>query len=108
MDVPSNLVTKGLEQLDISSSATSDGVKTYKLPDWKLQSGETLPNAHIAYKTFGDPKSPAIIYPSWYSGCEFANYLFPSISSLTQPNQPSQTTNGSSDKTTPSNPQNTT
>jgi len=43
-------------------------VKTFKLGDWKLQSGQTIPNAEIAYKTFGDPKSPAIIYPSWYSG----------------------------------------
>ncbi|EHK98065.1 putative Homoserine O-acetyltransferase [Glarea lozoyensis 74030] len=44
------------------------GVETFKLGDWKLQSGETLPDAHIAYKTFGDAKSPVIIYPSWYSG----------------------------------------
>jgi len=44
------------------------GVVTYKLGDWKLQSGETIPGAEIAYKTFGDSKSPAIIYPSWFSG----------------------------------------
>jgi homoserine acetyltransferase len=73
MDVPSDLVSKGLEKLDISSSKTGDGKQTYKLGDWKLQSGQSLPNAHIAYKTFGDPKSPAIIYPSWYSGCELTN-----------------------------------
>ncbi len=70
MDVPSDLLSKGLEKLEVSSSKASDGVQTYKLGDWKLQSGLSLPNAHIAYKTFGDPKSPAIIYPSWYSGCE--------------------------------------
>jgi homoserine acetyltransferase len=46
------------------------GVETYKLGDWKLQSGQSIPDAHIAYKTFGDSKSPAIIYPSWYSGCK--------------------------------------
>ncbi|KUJ21088.1 homoserine acetyltransferase family protein-like protein [Mollisia scopiformis] len=44
------------------------GVQTYNLGDWKLQSGQTITDATIAYKTFGDPKSPAIIYPSWYSG----------------------------------------
>ncbi|KAL2038628.1 hypothetical protein N7G274_008676 [Stereocaulon virgatum] len=42
--------------------------ETFNLGDWKLQCGSTLPNAHIAYKTFGDPKSPAIVYPTWYSG----------------------------------------
>lgn len=44
------------------------GVQTYKLGDWKLQSGQIIPNAEIAYKTFGDIKLPAIIYPTWYSG----------------------------------------
>ncbi|KAM3068705.1 hypothetical protein ACMFMG_010882 [Clarireedia jacksonii] len=42
--------------------------QTYKLGNWKLQSGQEIPDAHIVYKTFGDPTSPAIIYPSWYSG----------------------------------------
>lgn len=68
MDTPSNLLSGGLEQLDISSPKTNEGVQIYKLGDWKLQSGQTLPNAHIAYKTFGNSKSPVIIYPSWYSG----------------------------------------
>ena len=45
-----------------------DDYETFKLGDWKLQCGATLPDAHIAYKTFGDPESPAIVYPSWYSG----------------------------------------
>jgi hypothetical protein len=40
----------------------------YKLGDWELQSGERLADAHIAYKTFGDPKLPAIVYPTWFSG----------------------------------------
>ncbi|KAG9239209.1 Alpha/Beta hydrolase protein [Amylocarpus encephaloides] len=44
------------------------GVETYQLGDWKLQSDQSIPNAYIAYKTFGDSKSPAVIYPSWYSG----------------------------------------
>lgn len=44
------------------------GVETYKLGDWKLQSGQSIPDAWIAYRVFGDPSSPAIIYPSWFSG----------------------------------------
>ncbi|CAD0048600.1 unnamed protein product [Aureobasidium pullulans] len=43
--------------------------QTYDLGDFTLQSGETIPSAKIAYKTFGDPSLPAIIYPTWYSGC---------------------------------------
>jgi homoserine acetyltransferase len=43
--------------------------ETFNLGDWALQSGPVLPDAHIAYKTFGDPSSPAIVYPTWYSGC---------------------------------------
>lgn len=49
---------------------TQESYETYKLGDWDLQSGEKILDAHIAYKTFGDPKSPAIVYPSWYSGCK--------------------------------------
>lgn len=40
----------------------------YKLGDWQLQSGGILLDAKLAYKTFGDPKSPAIVYPTWFSG----------------------------------------
>ena len=46
----------------------SEHHETYSLGDFGLVSGGTIPDAHIAYKTFGDPSSPAIIYPSWYSG----------------------------------------
>lgn len=42
--------------------------QTYSLGDFKLRSGVTIPDAHIAYKTFGEPSNPAIIYPTWYSG----------------------------------------
>jgi hypothetical protein len=45
---------------------------TYELGDFKLKSGGVIPNAHIAYKTFGDASLPAIIYPSWYSGGQFS------------------------------------
>jgi homoserine acetyltransferase len=51
------------------------GVETYKIGDWKLQSGQSIPDAEIAYKTFGDPTSPAIIYPTWFSGCMLALIL---------------------------------
>ncbi|KAI1815015.1 homoserine acetyltransferase family protein [Poronia punctata] len=42
--------------------------KTFHLGDFALQSGKILENAFIAYKTFGNPKNPAIVYPTWYSG----------------------------------------
>ncbi|PYI26996.1 homoserine acetyltransferase family protein [Aspergillus indologenus CBS 114.80] len=47
---------------------TKNDYETFKLGDWDLQSGEKLVDAYIAFKTFGDPKSPAIVYPSWFSG----------------------------------------
>ncbi|KAI0443590.1 homoserine acetyltransferase [Xylaria telfairii] len=43
-------------------------LSVFKLGDFILQSGATLRNAHIAYRTFGDPTNPAIVYPTWYSG----------------------------------------
>lgn len=43
-------------------------VKLYKLGDLPLVSGVVLPQAFIAYKTFGSPSNPAIIYPTWFSG----------------------------------------
>ena len=48
-------------------SANKD-YKTYNLGDFKLQSGQSIPKAWIAYKTFGDPSSPAVLYPTWYTG----------------------------------------
>lgn len=44
------------------------GVQTFKLGDWKLQSGQSIPDARKAFKTFGDSRYPAIIYPTWHSG----------------------------------------
>ncbi|KAI5459430.1 Alpha/Beta hydrolase protein [Mariannaea sp. PMI_226] len=43
-------------------------IKTFKLGDFHLQGGATLPGAWIAYKTFGDPSLPVVLYPSWFSG----------------------------------------
>ncbi|KAJ8131285.1 hypothetical protein O1611_g2339 [Lasiodiplodia mahajangana] len=40
----------------------------FELGDFTLDSGITLRSAYIAYKTFGDPRNPAIVYPTWYSG----------------------------------------
>jgi homoserine acetyltransferase len=42
--------------------------QTYALGDFTLKNGGTIPSACIAYKTFGSASSPAIIYPTWYSG----------------------------------------
>ncbi|KIW40714.1 uncharacterized protein PV06_07891 [Exophiala oligosperma] len=43
-------------------------ISTYSLGDFALQSGETIPGAFIAYRTFGSPSNPAILYPTWFSG----------------------------------------
>ncbi|KAF9398721.1 hypothetical protein BGZ94_005911, partial [Podila epigama] len=43
-------------------------IKYYQLGDFKLQSGEILPGAFIAYRTYGSPDKPCIVYPTWYSG----------------------------------------
>lgn len=42
--------------------------QTYQLGDFALKNGSSIPSAYIAYKTFGSPTNPAIIYPTWYSG----------------------------------------
>lgn len=51
-----------------SRNMSAPDYETFQLGDWELQRGESIPGAYIAYKTFGDPKSPAIVYPTWYSG----------------------------------------
>jgi homoserine O-acetyltransferase len=43
----------------------------FELGDFTLQSGATLRDARLAYKTYGnlnDDKSNVIVYPTWYSG----------------------------------------
>ncbi|KAI0015503.1 Alpha/Beta hydrolase protein [Xylariomycetidae sp. FL0641] len=40
----------------------------FRLGDFTLRSGGVLPAAVLAYQTFGSPSSPAIVYPTWYSG----------------------------------------
>ncbi|KAH8698935.1 homoserine acetyltransferase family protein [Talaromyces proteolyticus] len=54
--------------------AKDESFETFKLGDWDLQSGEIIYDAHIAYKTFGDPKLPAIVYPTWFSGAISDNF----------------------------------
>jgi homoserine O-acetyltransferase len=47
------------------------GYLTYNLGNVALESGLSIPNAKIAYKTFGklnDNKDNVIVYPTWYSG----------------------------------------
>ncbi|OCK94985.1 homoserine acetyltransferase family protein [Cenococcum geophilum 1.58] len=58
----------------IQKLTISDQYSTYKLGNFKLKSGGEIPDALIAYKTFGDPSLPAIIYPSWYSGSISDNF----------------------------------
>ncbi|KAG0198187.1 hypothetical protein BGX28_008345 [Mortierella sp. GBA30] len=43
-------------------------IKYYQLGDFELQSGEILPSAYIAYRTYGSPLNPCVVYPTWYSG----------------------------------------
>lgn len=43
-------------------------IKHFQLGTFVTQAGEEIPEAYIAYKTFGSPENPAIVYPTWYSG----------------------------------------
>lgn len=48
----------------------------FELGDFALQSGATLRNAKLAYKTYGTlnaAKSNVIVYPTWYSGQHYDN-----------------------------------
>ncbi|PHH66324.1 hypothetical protein CDD80_960 [Ophiocordyceps camponoti-rufipedis] len=41
---------------------------SYPLGDFTLSSGQVLPSAHLAFKTYGSPSSPCIIYQAYYGG----------------------------------------
>ena len=56
--------------LEITNFIMTTSYQTYKLGDFKLKSGGVIPDAQIAYKTIGDPSLPAIINPTWWSGCK--------------------------------------
>jgi homoserine O-acetyltransferase/O-succinyltransferase len=48
----------------------------FELGDVRLQMGETLRDAKLAYRTYGSlnkAKSNAIVYPTWYSGQHYDN-----------------------------------
>jgi homoserine O-acetyltransferase/O-succinyltransferase len=48
----------------------------FELGDVRLQMGETLRDAKLAYRTYGslnEAKSNAIVYPTWYSGQHYDN-----------------------------------
>jgi homoserine O-acetyltransferase/O-succinyltransferase len=48
----------------------------FKLGEVRLQMGETLRDAKLAYRTYGslnEAKSNAIVYPTWYSGQHYDN-----------------------------------
>lgn len=62
------LMAEGEVNLPSRPKASAPDYQKYDLGDFELQSGSTLPSAWIAYKTFGTPSSPAILYPTWYSG----------------------------------------
>ena len=50
--------------------------ETFDLGAVTLQGGATLPDAKLAYKTFGElnaDKSNAVVYPTWYSGFHWDN-----------------------------------
>lgn len=50
--------------------------EVYELGDFQLQSGMTLHDAKLAYRTYGSlaaDKSNAIVYPTWYSGRHWEN-----------------------------------
>ncbi|PQP81412.1 hypothetical protein C0Q44_23760 [Paenibacillus sp. PCH8] len=50
--------------------------ETYPLGDVVLQSGHLLPQAHIAYKTYGTlnaAKNNVIVYPTWFAGLHTDN-----------------------------------
>jgi homoserine O-acetyltransferase len=50
--------------------------ETFDLGDVVLQSGATLRDAKLAYKTYGElnaDKTSAIVYPTWYSGRHWDN-----------------------------------
>ena len=50
--------------------------ETFELGDVRLQIGETLRDAKLAFRTYGslnEAKSNAIVYPTWYSGQHYDN-----------------------------------
>lgn len=63
-----NPVIATMTDLEQSVGGLSLDYDTYALGDFSLKNGGIIPDAKIAYKTFGKPSNPAVIYPTWYSG----------------------------------------
>jgi homoserine O-acetyltransferase len=50
--------------------------EVFELGDLPLRSGETLPDARLAYRTYGElavDRSNAIVFPTWFAGTHEAN-----------------------------------
>lgn len=50
------------------SKYASPPLQIHKLDDFTTAAGAVIPDAFIAYKTWGSPTNPVIVYPTWYSG----------------------------------------
>lgn len=65
---PSSAPKRPTSLFNMTPLTVDHTIKYYQLGDFELQSGEILPAAYIAYKTYGNPTNPCIVYPTWYSG----------------------------------------
>ncbi|KAF9891710.1 hypothetical protein FE257_003722 [Aspergillus nanangensis] len=61
---------------------SEDDLEIFPLGDFQLHSGEILPDAFLAYKTFGDAQNPAILNPTWYTGSVHDTSKIISLSNL--------------------------
>ena len=69
-----NIVPQGSASMDDQTQQGVEGV--LQLGDYRLQSGQTLPNAFLTYETHGtlnEDKSNVIVNPTWYTGSHVAN-----------------------------------
>ncbi|KAJ3147747.1 hypothetical protein HDU89_005106 [Geranomyces variabilis] len=70
-----------------SDSSENGDYSVFQLGDFKLKSGTVLPNAFVAYQTYGTPSKPCIVYPTWYSGTPRENeWLIGTDKSALNPN----------------------
>jgi homoserine acetyltransferase len=46
----------------------SPPMQHFSLGNFTTQAGDQIPDCQIAYKTWGNPNLPLILYPTWYSG----------------------------------------
>lgn len=55
-----------------SGSSSSSEHSTFDVQDFSLQHGGSLRLASLAYKTYGDPKNPAVLFPTSFD-CTHSN-----------------------------------